>query len=528
MTVLPTPGSRLPATRGGAAGALLLTMLAGCANYHGISSDKHLEPPAQFASELSVPAQGGRWPSVDWASAFGDPQLTSLINEALANSPSIAEAQARVQQASAFTENARSNLFPKLNASYSVNRELYSGNALYPPPYGGSWYTENNVLARASYELDLWGKNSSQLSQSISQRNAVQAQAQESRLMLASSVAHAYNELAREYALRDVISREIAQRESVGSITADRISAGLDTQVEVQTSNANIATNRSNIDMIDGRIQATRYQLGALLGQGPDRGLSIAVPQLAGDYDVSLPDSLPANLVSRRPDIVAARWTVDATLAGVKVAKAEFYPDINLSAAFGFDAFGFGRFLQFTSRQVQAGPAINLPIFDAGALRAQLKGRYAEFDIAVAQYNNTLASALGDVATQVSAIRSTERQLVNARAAYDAAQKAYELAVIRYRGGLTTQLQVLSADQIRLSQEQSVVQLGMDRRDQQISLIKALGGGFDAQAVGLTPSEKADARAYGAVGTPAAGHAAAAAGPTEATAAAASPTPTSN
>jgi outer membrane protein TolC len=162
----------------------------------------------------------------------------------------------------------------------------------------------------------------------------------------------------------------------------------------------------------------------------------------------------------------------------VKEAKAEFYPDINLSAAIGLDAFGFGRFLTAASRTASAGPAIHLPIFDAGALRAQLKGRYADFDYAVATYNQTLVTALSEVASQLANVRSTDAQLVDAQAAQDAAREADRLALVQYKAGLTNQLTVLNADVNALSADQAVANLRMSRRDQQIALASALGGGF--------------------------------------------------
>jgi NodT family efflux transporter outer membrane factor (OMF) lipoprotein len=220
---------------------------------------------------------------------------------------------------------------------------------------------------------------------------------------------------------------------------------------------------------------------------------------------VALPDNVPADLLSRRPDIVAARWQVEAATHDIKEAKAEFFPDVNLAAGFGFDAFGWSKFLQFSSRQAQFGPAIHLPIFDAGALRSQLKGRYADFDLDIANYNQTLSNALSDVATQISTIRSIDQQSGDAQRALDASSKAYELAVIRYRAGLSPQLQVLTADQNRLAAEQTVAGLKMRRRDMQIGLIKALGGGFDATATGLVVPT--DAPASGATAATAATHA---------------------
>ena len=475
------------AARSALAAAVAAFALAGCANYAGIKSDKQIAQPQSdnLQAAQSVPSQGGQWPSLDWAKQFGDPQLPQLIDEALAGNPSIAQAQARIAKASSYIESSRSSLYPKVNGSYSWSRELYSANALYPPPYGGSWYSENNALVSASWDLDLWGKNRARLDQAVSQQKAAEADMQQARVTLAASVAQTYNQLALLYALRGVAQREIANRIDIGRITNGRVLAGLDTNVESRTAEGNVATSQTNLSELDGQITTTRYQLGALLGQGPDRGLKIATPVLNTKIEVKLPDNVPADLISRRPDIVAARWQVEAATSNVKEAKAEFFPDINLSAAAGFDAFGWSRFINFSSRQFDAGPAIHLPIFDAGALRSQLKGRYADFDLDVANYNQTLINALNDVATQIASIRSVDQQTSDATRALDASTHAYQLAVIRYKAGLSQQLQVLTADQNRLANEQTVTNLRMKRRDLQFGLIKALGGGFDAADTNL-------------------------------------------
>ncbi|CAM2187278.1 Outer membrane protein OprM [Paraburkholderia sacchari] len=473
--------------RGIIAAAVATLALAGCANYFGVKSDKTIAQPQQFETSQSIPAEGGQWPTLDWAQQFGDPQLPKLIDEALEGSPTIAQAQARIAKASSYIETSKAGLYPKANASYSWTREIFTENTIFPPPYGGTWYNENNALASASWDLDLWGKNRQRLAQAVSAQRAAQADMQQARITLAASVARTYNQLAQLYALRDIAAREIDNRKTIGTITNGRVAAGLDTNVERQTANGNIATSQANLTQIDGQIQNVRYQLGALLGKGPDRGLQIAQPVLNPVADMNLPGNLPADLLARRPDIVAARWQVEAAMHDVKEAKAEFYPDVNLSAAIGLDAFGWGKFLTFSSRTMNFGPAVHLPIFDAGALRGQLKGRYADFDLDVANYNQTLINALQQVATQVSSIRSADQQLVDAQRALDASTKAYQLAVIRYKAGLSEQLQVLNADQNRLAAEQTVSNLKMQRRDQQMALITALGGGFDAHDAGLMP-----------------------------------------
>ncbi|WP_322027741.1 efflux transporter outer membrane subunit [Burkholderia sp. BCC1977] len=469
--------------------------LSACVNYAGIHGDAAMADPQQYVTQQSLPYEQGHWPTADWADQFGDVQLKALIDEALKASPTLDQARARVAAAQAYSESARAGTMPRVDASYALTRQQFSGTALVPPPYGGSWQTENRGILGASYELDLWGKKREALRASVSGLQASRADAETVRLTLTTSIARTYNELARLSLLHDIAQREIDWRAQIDRIAAGRIASGLDTQVERETARANLATSRALLKSLDGRMLTTRYQIAALLGAGPDRGLRIARPTLGSGNEVRLPDNLPADLVSRRPDIVAARWHVDALAHGVKEAKAEFYPDINLSAAIGLDAFGFGRFLTAASRTASVGPAIHLPIFDAGALRAQLKGRYADFDLAVATYNQALVTALSEVATQLAGVRSTDAQLVDAQAAQEAALKAAALALAQYKAGLTNQLTVLNADVNALSADQNVANLRMDRRDRQIALASALGGGFvDTSFAGTGVSARADSR----------------------------------
>jgi NodT family efflux transporter outer membrane factor (OMF) lipoprotein len=460
-------------------GSVTAMSLAGCVNDAGIGSDQRIATPAHYETSASLPAGRGAWPAMDWAAQFGDPQLPLLIDEALKGAPTIEQARSRIDKAVSVVGGARAGLAPNVTGSLEWNRQRFSQNAAIPPPFGGTWQSENTALLSASWDLDLWGKNRDRLHQAVSQKKMTEAEAQVARITLAASVASTYNDLARLYALRDIQVSEVRNREDMGGITDRRVDAGLDTDVERQTARGETATTRANVRSLDGQIVADRYQLAALLGAGPDRGLRIARPSLGTIAPSELPGNLPADLLSRRPDIVAAYWQVDADLQNVKEAKAEFFPDINLSAAAGLDAFGWGRFLNAGSSELQVAPAIHLPIFDAGALRAQLKGRYADFDYDVAAYNQTLVNALSEVATQVAQIRSTDAQRVEADKALDEQTKAYALALASYRAGLIQQLQLLDADDNRLAAATAVVTLEMSRRNLQIALIKALGGGFD-------------------------------------------------
>lgn len=455
--------------------------LTGCVNYLGINSNKKITRPSQLQTSKSLPDRKGHWPTHHWASQFGDPQLVALINEAIANNPTLEAARARVVQARALVDSRGADLWPTIGWEGRVIRGRLSANLVPPIVGGGQWFTFSEFLFKLNWEIDFWGKNLATLRQAISIEKADEAAAHEAQLIIATSVASTYNQLAHYYALRQIFKRTVIQRESLDKISMVRLRTGLDTNVQVYQSRNTTATARTQLLDVEGQIILTRQQLGTLLGKGPDRGLKIAKPSLSIIRTPALPSNLPLCLLGRRPDIVGARWRVEASCQGIKNAQAQFYPNVNLSALAGFLSIEFHRLFENASRQYQMGPAITLPIFDAGALRAQLRERYGEYEEAVANYNNTLNNAFSDVATQLTTIKSIDKQLVTQREALSAAERAYNLARYQYRIGLTSQLVVLDAETRYLTEQQSRLQLITNRRNLQIALIKALDGGFDAR-----------------------------------------------
>ena len=191
--------------------------------------------------------------------------------------------------------------------------------------------------------------------------------------------------------------------------------------------------------------------------------------------------SLPAALIGRRPDLVAARWRVEAARRDIANAKAQFYPNINLVASAGFLALGAARFLDVGSRNLSLGPAFSLPIFDGGRLRANLAGKDADYDAAVEQYNQTLVDAVKDVADQIVSLQSVKAQLADSELARVKTEQAYDVAQIRYKAGLATYLTVLSAQTAVLAQQRADTELKGRVADLEIGLIRALGGGYEAE-----------------------------------------------
>jgi NodT family efflux transporter outer membrane factor (OMF) lipoprotein len=470
--------------------AVALLGLAGCTGYGDIQASQAPRPIDTFAATDTLAALQGKdpaatfqWPAQQWWTAFGDAQLNVLIEEALAYSPSLDAAAARVKAAQAYTGTARSTLYPYIDGTANLQYVHLSENWEFPPPFGGSTEWDNQIRIGASYELDFWGKNRNAVRAAVSTEQATLAEQQSARLMLTSAVAKTYVELQRLYMLRDVADQTLRQRTTIFELTRQRVDAGIDSQAELKQAEAQLPAVRGQLAQIDEAIGGARNALAALLGAGPDRGLRIERPQLAGApaATAQIPAALPLDLLGRRPDIVAARWRVEAAERDTDVAKAQFYPNVNLTAFVGTYSIGLDNITANGSDMYSIGPAIQLPIFAGGKLRANLKGKYAAYDSAVAAYDQTLTDALREVADQLNALKWLEVRQREQRAALAVAHSAQDLATQRYRAGLGNYLNVLSAETLVSAQEQIGAELGARALDLQVNLIKALGGGFDAQ-----------------------------------------------
>jgi NodT family efflux transporter outer membrane factor (OMF) lipoprotein len=456
-------------------------LLAACAGFDGLQPSSRPVDPAALAAKdtlVAVPAKADAWPTGDWWQAYGDPQLDALIGEALRGSPTLAIARARVEQADALARTADAARRPQLGAAANADRQRYSENGLFPPPIAGAMLTTGQLAANFSYQFDFWGRQRSALDAALSRARAAAIEAEAAKLTLAAALAQSYVELDHQYALRDVAEASARQRERIRDLTDQRVRAGLETKVELRQSASAVFAARTDIAVANERIALLKNALAALLGQGPDRGSSIARPQLGSGPAAALPSSLPADLLGRRPDVVAQRLRVEAASGDIATARASFYPNIDLTAFLGFQAIGLGELLKSGSRINGVGLALSLPIFDGGRLRANLAGRDADYDLAVEQYNAALVEALREVADQINSWHAIDLQSNEQRQAQAEAEEAHRLAMLRYKGALSSYLTVLSVESQVLTQQRLAADLRARRLTTSIALNRALGGGF--------------------------------------------------
>ena len=480
------PGSFIPSALRAAAAAVMVLALAACANGSDIA-------PAQSA--LRDPATLGLGTTAgdlraDWWRDFGDNQLDDLIARALGGSPSLKLAQARLARALAGTAGAESATLPQVSASVDATHELFTRNGLYPPPLAGSVRDVATLQAGAGWELDFFGKNQAALDAALGSARAAQADADAARVLLASNLARSWFQWARVHAQLAVAQRTLAQREESLHLVRQRLDAGLDTRLDLRQSDGSLPDARQQIEALAEQELLARHMLAALAGE-PVLADSLKAPVLADIRPLALPAALPANLLGLRPDIAAARWRVEAAASDRASARAQFYPNINLVAFAGLSSIGLGRLHEAGSLQWGVGPALRLPLFDGGRLRAGLRGRTAELDAAIESYNAAVVDAVRDAADQSASVQSLARQQAEQRQAQAAAQDAYDIAVQRYGAGIGNYLQVLAAESAVLAQRRLAVDLAGRALDTQVALIRALGGGASAAATPPAPDKTA-------------------------------------
>ena len=459
------------------AAASALTLSA-CASLPNMGPAPQMKPAAAFAASQSLAAPDRPWPTDSWWAAYGDPELNALVDEALKGSPDLAAAQARLDKAEAYRAGAEAKTLPTLTGQAQVAATKLSYNNGIPPAFTPHGVNGAGLIGLSfNYELDFWGKNRAAVAAATSDLRAAEAQAAEARLVLSTGIASSYADLVRLYAERDVAEEALRVRQDTVTLVSNRVQNGLDTRAELSQAQAGAPRAREQIAGLDEQIALAKDRIAALMGEGPGRALSIARPKVEQVSAFGLPANVAADLVGRRPDVSAARWRAEAAAKRIGVAKAQFYPNVNLVALAGFQSLGLSKLFASGSDMLQAGPAVTLPIFEGGALRANLKGARADYDEAVAVYDGTVAQAFQQVADVAASEKALTTRLSEARQALAANQDAFQTASLRYRGGLSTYQSVLLAEDAMLQSRRTVADLQSRAFALDVALVKALGGG---------------------------------------------------
>lgn len=476
-----------------AAASALTLALAGCASSGGLHPDGTPIDPSTLKAERSLARlqlSPAAWPTGDWWHGLGDAQLDALMDEALRDNPGLGIADARARSAQAEAGIADAARGPTLNASASVSGARIPTTILPADSGGGRFAWAKYADLSFKWGLDLWGGKRAAWQAAVGASRAAEIDARAARIELSGNVARAYAKLGYAFTQQDLAAGELQRANQARELTRQRVAAGIDNQISLKQSDGEVASAEQDAALAARAVDAARSALAVLLGKGPDRGLQITRPQLLQPAELAVPDNLPLDLLGHRADLVAARWRVEASSHDIKASKTEFLPNISIGAMAGVINMGGGNPFTLPARFYQVGPTISLPIFDGGRLRANLAGKDAQYDLAVAQYNQTLVGALNQVADDLSALQSLREQLAAQQRAQTAARQAWQLAEQRYKAGVGSYLEALVVRQQLLTANRGMAALEAQQVDLSVQLIQALGGGFQPQsdAPALSPS----------------------------------------
>jgi NodT family efflux transporter outer membrane factor (OMF) lipoprotein len=480
------------------ASLLVSVAMTGCV----LPSKDAAHPPTLAPARVGLTGAESAPVADGWWNSFQDPQLDELIRLGLKDSPTLAQGQARVAEALAQAQSAQAGLLPNANLDASALYQRAPAEYLIPPPLAGHSFWMAQAGASLGWDIDFWGRQAAAVHRAQALTQSARLDVDNARLMIAGAVTQAYIELYREWALADIAERAAVQRQHIIDITRRRVTAGLDTRLELREAEGQLPQAR--VARVQARAAADLavHQLATLTGQGAQVYASIKRPVFAVEAALPVPGALPINLLARRPDVLSARLAVDAADAGRLAARAAFYPDVSLRALAGFGAFGLSNLLQGSARGYGGGPLISLPLFDGGRLRAQYRGSEAQLDAAIDAYNDTVLHAVQQTSDQITRLDALARERLDQQQTLDATEDAYRLAEERYTAGLASYLSVLNAETQVLAARQSMVDIQAGLAAARVTLLLAVGGSFDAHAIDAHAAvQQADARALAAIPT---------------------------
>ncbi len=453
-------------------------LVAGCAGVPDKLPPPVLRDHAPLAG-LPASARAG-WPDPEWWKRYHDPQLDRLVAMALEGSTDLAVARGRVRQAAQAARVAAAQSGLDINANARLTRQRMSEHGLIPTKFlGFTWYSQGDLGIGLDYTFDWWGKHRAAVESAIGKARAAEAQRSAAALALETSVARLWFEWLTDRARIDVARRQVAVQEKLLHITQLRAGAGLTPSDQVQQTQAALAGARQQLTALRGSAAIRRATLAALLGVAPAGLPPLEAHALPGVHG-GLPAHAGIDLVARRPDIAASRWQVEAALRDTDVARAQFLPDISIKALAGLSSIDLGKLLTAGSRTFAVTPALHLPIFEGGLLRANYGLSRARLQAAIAQYNATVVDAARDVATQALKLQGLAEQRRQQALRLQAATRLHAHAAARQAQGLTSAEPALQAQGRLLQQRDATIVLHGRSLAADVGLVRALGGGYKA------------------------------------------------
>lgn len=464
-------------------GALLLSACAAVGpNYDG-------PPKVEIGAGWSEPQAIAAQPAdlAHWWRTLDDPVLDRLINAALAQNLELREAAARIDEARAWRDRAAGGNQPQAGVGASINRSQQSRNG--PLPVGkipglNATQTIHDAGFDASWEADLFGAHRRALESANAKLQATEIEAQGVRMRVAAEVARDWfstEGATREWQARQ---RQLEALRQTLALTRERVSAGDAPASDIDATQARYAAIDAALPEIDGRRRSAVLALGVLLGQPPESELALLDHAPPAHALLPLPVGQRADLLRRRPDVLAAERKLAASTADIGVATAELFPKLSIGASGGFQALNAGDWLSASSTRFSILPLISWRLFDGGRVRAEIQARETQQRQAALAYERSVLGALADAEQALTGYRAQLETLARQQSILDARRRSLEHAQARYAAGDIAKIELLTADDLVRESETAVARTHTTAAVQLVALYKSLGGGWDAPAPG--------------------------------------------
>jgi NodT family efflux transporter outer membrane factor (OMF) lipoprotein len=422
----------------------------------------------------------------DWWKIFQDPQLNALEAQVNVSNQNLKAAEAQYTQARAQLRYYRADLFPTVTANPSATRIKTSSNR--PPhssTFNGITYNDFQIPFELSYELDVWGRVRRTVEEYHDQAQASAADLAAVNLSMHSQLALYYFQARLLDAEEQLLNSTVTQYEQALALIQSRYAGGIASDVEVQQAETQLETTRAQA--IDVGVARAQYEhaVAVLVGKPPAEFSLAPLPLTMPPPEI--PVGLPSQLLERRPDIAAAERRMAAANAQIGVAKAAYYPNISLGAAGGFESSAITTLISGPSALWSVGGSALFTVFDVGRRRAASDQAIATYDQTVANYRQTVLTGFQQVEDNLAALRILEHEAQVQDKAVTAAQKYLELSITRYKGGVTSYLEVTTAQSAALSDELTAVNILGRRMVDAVTLVQALGGGWNSSEIPQSP-----------------------------------------
>ena len=413
-------------------------------------------------------------PRGKWWEIFRDPQLNALEEQVSEANQNVKVAEARFRQARALIGFYRAGLFPTVSAG--VGAAVARGSTHTQPPSSSSRTQDFLLTGDVSYELDLWGRVRRSVTAAREETQATAADLETARLSLQAELALNYFELRSSDAQQRLVNDTVKAYEEALKLTTNRFEGGAAAKSDVAQARTQLETTL--VQLTDIAVQRAQFEhaIAVLIGKPPADFNLAAAPLDLQPPDV--PAGLPSELLERRPDIAAAERRVAVANEQIGIAKAAFFPTVTLNALLGFESSSMRNVIGWQSFLWAVGSSLAQTIFDGGRRRATSEAALANYDATVAGYRQTTLDAFQQVEDNLAALRILEQEAEQQQRAVASARESLELFNNRYKGGVDTYLQVITAQTVALANERNQVDILRRRMDASVLLVKALGGGW--------------------------------------------------